>query len=254
MLRTYRADLHIHTCLSPCGDLTMSPRAIVEKAREMNIDILGICDHNTAENVPAVQEAAEEYRISVLPGMEVTTQEEIHILALFDNNHSAWALQEMIYGRLEGTNDDDAFGLQVVVNKDGEVLSFNKRLLIGATSIPVEEVVQAIHSLGGLAIASHVDKSAFSLISQLGFVPENLALDALEVSRHHDIESAGSEFDPHAKEHRGTGLPFTRSSDAHFPDEVGTSCTLFLLKEGTLKEIKMAFEKKQDRKILDYES
>lgn len=256
MLRTYRADLHIHTCLSPCGDLEMSPRTIVEKARERNIDILGICDHNSAENVPAVQKAAEKYRISVLPGLEVTTQEEIHILALFNNLWAAWTLQELVYERLPGTNDEEAFGLQVVVNSKGEVLRFNARLLIGASTIPIDEMVRAIHALNGLAVASHVDKPSYSLFSQLGFIPEGLDLDALEVSKPHDAPAAegrGSAYSPQLPIQGERNLPLTCASDAHFPEDIGTACTLFFLEEGTLEEIKMAFLKQNNRKILHCE-
>jgi PHP family Zn ribbon phosphoesterase len=253
MLKTFRADLHIHTCLSPCGDLKMSPQAIVDKAQEKNIDILGICDHNSAENVPAVQRAAEKLRISILPGLEVTTQEEIHLLALFNNLWAAWTLQEHIYDRLPGTNDEEAFGLQVVVNSVGEVLHFNPKLLIGASTIPIEEMVDSIHDLGGLAIASHVDKPSFSLISQLGFVPENLDLDALELS----MAPPDSGSDPHSIPdlplQGERSLPLTRASDAHFPEDIGSACTRFILKEGTLEEIKLAFRQLEDRKILDYQ-
>jgi PHP family Zn ribbon phosphoesterase len=251
MLRTYKADLHVHTCLSPCGDLRMSPRTIVEKARERNVDILGICDHNSAENVPAVQQAAEKYKISVLPGLEVTTQEEVHILALFNNLSAAWALQEYVYDKLPGTNDEEAFGLQVVVNSEGEVLYFNSRLLIGASTIPIGEMVRSIHALDGLAIASHVDKPSFSLISQLGFIPEDLDLDALEVSKPHNApEGTGSVSPPQPPAKGGRDLPLTCASDAHFPEEIGTACTLFFLEEGTLEEIKLALNKQNNRKIL----
>lgn len=254
MLRTYRADLHIHTCLSPCGDLKMSPRTIVEKALEKNIDILGICDHNSAENVPAVQKAAAKHKISVLPGLEVSTQEEIHILALFDNLWAAWNLQEYIYGRLQGTNDSEAFGLQVVVNSRGEVLQFNPRLLIGASDIPIEEMVRSIHLLEGLAIASHVDKPSYSLISQLGFIPEDLDLDALEVSKPvAPSKKAGSTYLPERPVQERQDLPLTCSSDAHFPEDIGTACTLFFLEEGNLEEIKLAFSNMNGRKILHCE-
>jgi predicted metal-dependent phosphoesterase TrpH len=118
MLRTMKADLHIHTCLSPCGELEMSPKGIAEQAKIKEIDILGICDHNSSENVPALIKAAQKYEIVVLPGMEVTSQEEVHILALFDELESALELQEIIYAHLHGENDEKAFGMQVVVNED----------------------------------------------------------------------------------------------------------------------------------------
>ena len=181
-LKMFTADLHVHTCLSPCAELSMSPAAIADRAQELHIDILGICDHNTAENIPAVIQAANRHRIQVLSGMEVCTAEEIHILALFDNVDDALRLQSIIYDNLPGKNDEDAFGMQVVVNAAGEVLRFNDKLLIGASTLPIDEVVRTIHNLNGLAVASHIDRPSFSLIGQLGFIPDNLELDALEVS------------------------------------------------------------------------
>jgi len=172
MLREFKADFHIHTCLSPCAELEMSPLAIIQQAKIKELDIIGICDHNSAENISALKQAADKYDICLLPGMEVTSIEEVHILALFDEIASALQLQEIIYANLPGENDEDTFGMQVIVNIRGEVLGFNKKLLIGASNLTVDEAVRTIHSLNGLAIAAHIDRDSFSLISQLGFVPK----------------------------------------------------------------------------------
>ncbi|MCJ7563071.1 MAG: PHP domain-containing protein [Candidatus Aminicenantes bacterium] len=242
MLRTYRADLHVHTCLSPCGDLEMSPHKIANQAKIKELDILGICDHNSAENTPALMKAAEKFDIRVLPGMEVTSQEEVHILALFDKVEPALALQDIIYAHLPGENDERAFGMQVIVNHRGDVLGFNKRLLIGASTLTLEEVVATIHSLNGLAVASHIDREGFSLIGQLGFIPDHLELDALEISPRMSFSEAQAKFAPH--------LPVISSSDAHFLNEIGIGTTTFLLQAGTLDEIKMAFLDTGGRKII----
>lgn len=242
MLRKFRADLHIHTCLSPCAGLEMSPAAIAKQARMKEIDILGICDHNSAENVPAVIKAARRFKISVLAGMEVTSQEEVHILALFDNLDRALKLQGIVYKNLPGENDEKAFGVQAVVNEKGEVLRFNKKLLIGASTLSVDRVVQTIHSLNGLAIASHIDRERFSIIGQLGFIPEGLELDALEISPNTSYEEANKKFN--------FSYPLTFSSDAHRLDEIGKAVTTFLLKEGNAKEIKKAFRCEEERKII----
>lgn len=242
MLRTYRADLHVHTCLSPCGDLEMSPHKIANQAKIKELDILGICDHNSAENTPALMKAAEKFDIRVLPGMEVTSQEEVHILALFDKVEPALALQDIIYAHLPGENDERAFGMQVIVNHRGDVLGFNKRLLIGASTLTLEEVVATIHSLNGLAVASHIDREGFSLIGQLGFIPDHLELDALEISPRMSFSEAQAKFAPH--------LPVISSSDAHFLNEIGIGTTTFLLQAETLDEIKMAFLNAGGRKII----
>lgn len=242
MLKTFRADLHIHTCLSPCADLEMSPKAIAEQARIREIDILGICDHNSAENVAALVKAAEAYKINVLPGLEITSQEEVHVLALFDELEPALELQEMIYSHLPGENDEDAFGMQVVVNPEGEVLRFSNKLLIGASTLTIEEVTEAIHSLDGLAIASHIDRDGFSLIGQLGFVPEHLKLDALEISPKTSYEEAMKRFSP--------PFPLTCASDAHFLKDIGTGFTSFRIERPTTGEIRKALLGQDGREVV----
>jgi PHP family Zn ribbon phosphoesterase len=238
-----KADLHIHTCLSPCADLTMSPQAIARQAKIKEIDILGICDHNSVENVPALIKAASRFDISVLPGMEVTSQEEVHILALFDRLEPALELQKIIYTNLPGENDEEAFGMQVVVNAEGEVLRFNNKLLIGASTLSVNEVVQTIHSLEGLAIAAHVDREGFSITGQLGFIPTDLGLDALEISSHTPYEKAKDRFDP--------VFPLTTSSDAHYIEDIGKVSTVFYIENSTTEEIKKALMNLDGRKILN---
>jgi predicted metal-dependent phosphoesterase TrpH len=242
MLRNYKADLHIHTCLSPCTELDMSPQAIAQQAKEKEIDILGICDHNSAENVPALIQAAVPYAIRVLPGMEVTSQEEVHVLALFDSLESAFALQDIVYQHLPGENDEDAFGMQVVVNAEGEVLGFNSKLLIGATTLTIEEVTAHIKELDGLAIAAHIDREGFSLLGQLGFIPPHLPLDALEVSPRTTMAEAKARFQP--------VLPMTCSSDAHTVEDIGKGSTTFYIEEGTTHELKKAFRGEEGRRII----
>lgn len=242
MLRPFKADLHIHTCLSPCTELNMSPRRILASAKKKDIDILGICDHNSTENSLAIMNAAKDMRIGIIPGMEVTSQEEVHVLALFDDIESALKLQQHVYENLPGENDAEAFGMQVIVNEKEEVLGFNEKLLIGATTIPLDEVIQLIHSLDGIAIASHIDREAFSIIGQLGFVPENLELDALEISPKVTFEEAKTKF-PY-------NYPITCSSDAHYPDDIGKSFTVFLLKAGTVAEIQKALNNEDGRRII----
>jgi len=242
MLKVFRADLHIHTCLSPCGELEMSPRGIVRTAREREIQILGICDHNTAENVPAIRDAARPYPISILAGLEVTSREEVHILGLFDSLESALALQEIVYAHLPGENDEETFGIQAVVNEEGEILRFNEKLLIGAATLVLEQVVALIHSHGGLAIAAHVDREGFSILGQLGFIPGNLLLDALEISPATTLEAAREKYGPR--------FPLTAASDAHRLAEIGLASTSFWLADGTVAEIRKALVQEDGRKIV----
>ena len=245
MLRAYRADLHIHSILSPCTEITeMSPRAIIERSVQIGLHMIAVCDHNSCENYPALQAASRTTDLAVLAGMEITSQEEIHILGLFDTQESAFAVQEVVYKNLPGENDEKTFGCQVVVNEHEEVVSFNEKLLIGATTLPLEAVVELIHSRGGLAIASHIDREAYSIISQLGFVPPGLALDALEVSPATGLDEARRRFP--GLDH----LPFISSSDAHSLDGIGRSSTAFLMSAAGIGEMRLALEGKEGRKVL----
>ncbi len=238
-----KTDLHIHTCLSPCGELNLSPRGIVKMARDKDIEIIGICDHNSAENIPALVAAGEKFSLPVIPGIEVTTKEEVHLLALFGRVEAAFELQEKIYEHLPGENNPELYGLQVVVNEEGEVLRFNDRLLIGATTLSLEETVNLIHQLGGLAIASHVDREAFSLISQLGFIPASLALDGLEISSRLSLAEARKKFpEPY---------PLVTFSDAHDLKEIGAATTSFLMTDLTFEEIVLSLRQQEGRRILN---
>jgi len=244
MLKQFIADLHIHTCLSPCADLEMSPAAIVKTAIEKAIDIIAITDHNSAENIISARKTAANKNITVLAGMEITSSEEAHILALLNDIEGILKLQNLVYKNLQsGENNEKLFGEQIVVNEDDEVLDFNKRLLIGATSLSAQEIVETIHSLGGLAVASHVDREAFSIISQLGFIPKDLQFDALEISP--NINKGKAEFS-----FKGYSFfPWITSSDAHWLRDMGKRRTSFYLHEPTIAEMKMALKNIDGRKV-----
>ena len=138
----FKADLHVHTVLSPCGELEQSPKAIVKAARSRGIKIIGIADHNASENVRVCSELGEKNGITIIPGMEVTSAEEVHILCLFGNISDLGMMQGKVYQRLgEGSSEPDKFGYQVIVDTKDNVLGFNDRLLLGATDMPVDEVV-----------------------------------------------------------------------------------------------------------------
>src|SRR3990172_7184997 len=182
--RTIKADMHVHTCLSPCADLDMSPLGIVLEARQRGLDMVGICDHNSAENVRAVRKAGKAQGLMVLGGMEVTSSEEAHVLVFFDRDTDLLRFQEVIYAHLAGSNDEKAFGQQGIADEEDGVTGFCDRLLIGATSLPLGEIVETARAMEGesLLIGAHVDREAVSIIGQLGFIPLHLSLDAVEVS------------------------------------------------------------------------
>jgi len=237
-----RADLHVHTCLSPCGGLEMVPTAIVRQAKTVGLDMVAVCDHNSLANVAAVASVGRRERLCVIPGIEIASKEEVHVLGLFGPELDLVGLQRLIDDNLQGENEEDAFGLQVVIDERDEPVDVETRLLIGATALALEEVVAAIHDFGGLAIAAHVDREGFGLIGQLGFVPPGLRLDALEVSP----RASQSEW-----QERWQGeFPVITSSDAHHLEEVGRSSTRFLGAAASFDEIHKALKGEDGRRVV----
>lgn len=243
MLRWLKTDLHVHTCLSPCADILMSPRKIIAEACKQHLDIIAITDHNSGENARAVMRAAASSGVSVLPGMEVCTKEEVHVLAIFESPESADVLQSFVHAHLSGLNNPEVWGLQVVANEMDQVERFEEKLLIGATDLSIEETVARIHQLDGLAIAAHIDREGFGIIGQLGFIPDTLGLDALELSPGTSDEEATARFGAYQQ------YPFVRSSDAHFLSRLGRNCARFFVEEPSLVEIRKALQKKDGRMV-----
>lgn len=242
-IRGFRCDLHIHTCLSPCGELEMSPRAIIEKALAAKLDLIAICDHNASENIRFVMKAAEGTPLKVLPGMEITSSEEVHLLALFDTLTNLQYVQDIVYDHLPGMNREEIFGCQAIVNHRDEVEGFNDRFLLGATKLSLPDIIRHVHLYNGLAIAAHIDRESFSVLGQLGFIDPGLPFDALEVSPRTGISNARRKY---------PGLspyPFLESSDAHFIRDIGQGITTIFLQEGTIGELKMALAGREGRYV-----
>ena len=215
----------------------MTPPMVVRRALEVGLDLIAICDHNSAENVGSVRCAAEGTGLAVIPGMEITSREEVHVVGLFQGHRALHSVQEVVYRHLHGENDPEFFGEQLVMDARGKVLRRNPKLLIGATDLALGEVVRTIHEAGGLAIAAHIDRPSFSLLSQLGFIPEGLGLDGVEVC---------SEDAPALPE----GLAVLRSSDAHRLEEIGTRRTRLLMEQATYTELRMALKAVEGRRIV----
>jgi len=216
----------------------MTPRKIVAEACRKGIEVLAVTDHNSAENAWAVMKCAGNSNLNVIPGMEITTSEEVHIVGLFEEIAQALEMQTIVYENLqEGENDEDLFGIQVAANDRDEVERINRRLLIGATALPVHEVVHAIHSLKGLAVAAHIDRERFSLIGQLGFIPDDLELDAIEISWRLPLEQARIRFRDYER------FAFIQSSDAHELDEIGKGSSYLPMTGHHINDLRQAFGK-----------
>jgi hypothetical protein len=184
MLRGRWADFHLHTVLSPCAEVEMIPPLIVRRALELRLDWIAVTDHNSAGNVRAVQAAAKGTGLTVTPGLEVESREEVHVLCLFDQAEQAEAWAAIVAQHLpQRLNDERRFGAQFVVDAAGDYVRTEERLLLTSTDLSIEEIVQGVAAGGGLAIPAHVDRPANSLLYNLGLVPPGLAISGLEVSR-----------------------------------------------------------------------
>lgn len=223
----------------------MTPRRIISRAAANGLQIIAIADHNSAENTAVAVRTGRDYGLTVFPAMELTSQEEAHVLALFDSYESVAAMQEVVYNSLQnGVNDENGIGYQLVVNELDEILDYNPRLLIGATSLSLGDLVRNIHFFGGIAIASHIDRQNFSVISQLGFIPADVAFDALELSYNIGVHEAKSKFGGYSN------IPWVTSSDAHCLGDIGRRHTTFRLNEPSFDEISLAFKGKREIRII----
>ncbi|HNS14428.1 MAG TPA: PHP domain-containing protein [Syntrophorhabdaceae bacterium] len=235
-MKSFSCDLHIHSTLSPCGDLEMSPRNIVKKASEVGLGIIAITDHNMTENSFYAHELGEKSGILVLFGMELQTEEEVHVLAIFDSFETAFLLQKTVYDLLPPVkNDPDFFGDQVVVDGNDQIVRFEDRLLLNSAQISIAAAVSWIKSHGGLAIPCHIDSPTFSIISQLGYVPDGVPFDALEIR---DIKNAHALAPLILQKH----APFVTFSDAHYLQDIGRRATRLDLDEPSCKEIERALK------------
>jgi len=243
-MNKYRADLHIHTVLSPCGDLEMSPINIVAAAREKGLDIIGITDHNSTRHCKLISKLAEPAGIFVLQGAEVTTREEVHCLTFFENDDQLLEFQTYLEQHLPPiANNTEKFGFQVVVDENEQIIDEIEYLLISALDQSIDQVEQKVHSLGGLFIPAHIDRPSYSITSQLGFIPSNLLIDGIEISANCKVETINP-FIGSAK-----NKTIIRSSDAHYENQIGKTYTTFEMEHRTFNEIKFALMGIQGRKV-----
>lgn len=234
-MNAYRADLHLHTALSPCGEDDMTPQAIVVQACTVGLDIIAICDHNTAGNAAAVQKAAGD-ALTVIAGIEITTVEEVHVVGLFPDAATALRVSSAVLATLPHATQEDAqrFGEQWFMQADDHIRACETRLLAAASTFDLSDAVALIKRHDGLAIAAHIDRPSFSIISQLGFLPDDAHFDALELS-------AAAVRAGRVKEFTRYGRPLLASSDSHFPDDIGLCHTVFTMRAPTFQELALAF-------------
>jgi len=222
----------------------MSPLAIVATAIEQGLDMIAVCDHNSARNAEAVQRAAErgsQGRLTVIAGIEITTCEEVHILGLFPDAGRAQRIGAAVAESLPNLVDGvKRYGEQYLVDSEGRILGTECKMLSIASGFSLSETVSLIRRNEGLAIASHVDRPSFSVMSQLGLFPTDVRFDAIEISAAGVSERRYEEF-------VSLGLPMVTSSDSHFLSDIGICRTTFEMHEPSFDEIALAFRSVEGR-------
>jgi PHP family Zn ribbon phosphoesterase len=217
----------------------MIPPLIVETALEKGIQIIAITDHNASANVGAVIDAAEGTELIVIPGVEVQTQEDVHSICLFDTLDQLYALQKIIDMNLPDLpNQADHLGAQLVVDKNGYFIAFEERLLLTSIKISLSELFYLVKDLEGVFIPAHIDRDAFGLLKTLGFIPTDISIEALEISRNISLEEARKRYP------QISYYPLIHSGDAHRLNEI-MGLNLFPMKFPCIGEIRNILKSRQ---------
>ena len=244
MLKPFLADLHIHTVLSGCAEVEMIPPLILRQAERLGLSLIAITDHNACHNVEAVVKAADGTGIHVLPGMELQSKEEVHLLCLFDSVSQCQQWQQEVFQRLPSiSNREEVFGGQYVVDATGDWMWTEERLLASSVDMALHEVISKVHDLGGMVIPAHVDRPSYSLLSNLGFVPERLPVHGLEVTPKF-APSHGFQQWPQLK-----GWCLIVNGDAHRLEEIQHR-TLLKISAPLVQEISLALQGLEGRKVM----
>lgn len=198
----YRVDLHIHSCLSPCADDDMTPWNIVGMAKLKGLDAIAVCDHNSAKNLPAVCRAGEEYGVCILPGLEVTSREDVHLLCYFQTLEEALSMGERVAAHQPRIkNKPSLFGRQILVNDEDDFVGEEERLLLTASDLSISDIAEMTWDLKGIMVPAHINKGANSLIPILGMMPLDVILPTVEIFK--------------MRPHSALGKLCIHSSDAH---------------------------------------
>lgn len=221
-------DFHIHSALSPCALDEMTPNNIYNMSLIMELDAIAVTDHNSARNIKAINELNDN-KIIIIPGMEVESKEEIHIVCLFLDENSVYNMQNYVYEHLpKRKNKPSVLGRQLVLNSEDDVIEEEEKLLSFATSLSFEEILEYTASLGGIAIPAHIDRPSYSVISNLGILPEHPLLTSLEVSQYADYEKYKEEYGR---------FKVIQSSDAHELGFIGICNRYLEVKEKSISSI-----------------
>ncbi len=208
-MNRYYYDLHIHSCLSPCGDDDNTPNNIAGMASLCGLNIVALTDHNSCANCPAFFKAAKQYGIIAIAGMELTTSEDIHIICLFEKLGDAMAFDQKLQEyKIPIKNRADIFGNQLILDGDDKIIGEEENLLINATMLSVTDVPQLVGEFGGICYPAHIDRHSNGIISVLGTFPESPNFNCVEF---HD----GSKADEYIQKYSLQDKKIIVSSDAH---------------------------------------
>lgn len=208
-------DLHMHSCLSPCGDMDMTPNNLVNMAAIQELQVIALTDHNASQNCPAAIQAAEKAGIILIPGMELNTSEEIHVICLFETLEGALEFEQYVNDRLPPyPNDPDIFGRQVVLDAQDQPVKTIPHLLIQASEISVMETVSLTKQYGGIAFPAHIDKPSYSVLAALGDIPPECGFTAAEITAYGNIEKLK------ASHSVLQDIPLLKNSDAHYLEHI----------------------------------
>ena len=225
-------DLHIHSCLSPCGDQDMTPANIAGMAAVKGLDVIAVTDHNSCKNCPAVLAAAREYGVLAIPGMEICTQEEVHAVCLFSELEAAMDFDDYVYQRLLPVeNRPDIFGKQEIYNCNGQVQGTVPYLLINACSISFDQLWRLVRERNGVMFPAHVEKPANSLIANLGFVPPDSEFKTAELKNLKKLHEMRREH-PYLEQCR-----IISNSDAHYLEDINEPLLTIDVKEKSAEAV-----------------
>lgn len=175
-------DFHIHSALSPCGDNDMTPNNLINMSIIKGLDAVALTDHNACENVRAAAAVAGD-KIIFIPGMEVETSEEVHIVTLFPTADAAEEMQRILTDSSPFIpNRPEIFGNQYIMDENDEICGEIDRMLVTASGLDIYTVVAAAKDLGGIAYPAHIDRESYSVLSNLGFIPPDLDISAVEIT------------------------------------------------------------------------
>lgn len=245
-MQRWVADLHVHTLLSPCAAIEMTPRHIMMHAAQNGVDLVAVTDHNVSGNVAAALRAGQQYGVTVWPGIEVETKEGGHVVTLFDSLKKLNMFQEIVdKNMLPLKNNAEKFGGQFVVDEEDEFVREEERLLLASIELDVDAVIAHVAEFGGVCIAAHVDRPAYSLLSYLGFILGDSGFCAVEISR-----NSLSELTEKKISRLVGNLPYVTNSDAHSIDEFLTGPkTHICMQEPTIKEFRLALQNTDGRYV-----